>query len=484
MKSIQNLEKIAEALIALDNNFGDGKITISEFEKLKERRFTETNQSKKNKELLEILTGESINDISELNWSDFKDLVIEHQKEYGLNWKIGRGRSGTIILKEIKIPGAWGDEINTKLSGSKEIKTATQENPLNLYKWFKIQTPKLHQYLDIISKNDKNNRVVVDGISLYDLKKSLNDLVIDPKLQITFLPRKYDFYRWPGVIKYKGKEQQLGKQIISKLERNFGDIEVNIYDTQDLRKGEKYENIDLIGIRIVPHLKSDNIDIYSFELKPSNDVADISKAISQAVNYKKYANYTYIVIPFFDAQSFHDRKRLKYFYNLCVENQIGAISVNFDLDSDDQKIEDVFTVVKAPKINVSDLRWLKILLSGKLQAHNEFDEKSIKHGKCKKCDRGTVEEFDGKKYCTNCDRKTRKELNEELISRYKREYCPVCNKIVYSNERMEDCGWIVSDDSTERKLEYCKKEIEDKNSLNLQKFLLQTNDDIKTEQNS
>ena len=80
--------------------------------------------------------------------------------------------------------------------------------------------------------------------------------------------------------------------------------------------------------------------MYNFDLKPTNEISQISTAISQAINYKEKANYTYIVIPQLDYEAFYDPDRFTSFIDLCKKNQIGIISVRMDIEKNE--IEDIF----------------------------------------------------------------------------------------------------------------------------------------------
>lgn len=107
-------------------------------------------------------------------------------------------------------------------------------------------------------------------------------------------------------------------------------------------------------------MEGDKFFMYSFEVKPANDIGSISQAISQAVNYRSRANYTYIVIPQMDYSSFHDNDRLVDLLAMCRANSIGALSVNVNTDT--HEILDVVEVQSAVDTGLDDSEWLADLV--------------------------------------------------------------------------------------------------------------------------
>jgi hypothetical protein len=122
-------------------------------------------------------------------------------------------------------------------------------------------------------------------------------------------------------------------------------------------------------------------------LKPSNQIASVSEAISQAINYKQTAHYTYIVIPNFNQDSFYNFDRFQSFVDLCTTNQVGIISVEMNVKT--HEIKDFIEVVKAARTELEDPSDLR-----------------------------------------------------KLIQDSKWEACPLCNRIVVSENR-NHCPWMV-----------------------------------------
>lgn len=100
--------------------------------------------------------------------------------------------------------------------------------------------------------------------------------------------------------------------------------------------------------------------MYGFELKAVNDIASISQAIAQAINYRSRSNYTYIIIPMLDSQQFHDEARLGDLLMMCRDNGIGALSVS--IDSDQSSVTDLVEVQSAAYRPLENIEWLKRLM--------------------------------------------------------------------------------------------------------------------------
>ena len=127
--------------------------------------------------------------------------------------------------------------------------------------------------------------------------------------------------------------------------------------------------------------------MYNFELKPSNEISQISTAISQAINYKEKANFTYIIIPQFDYDSFYDPERFSNFTELCKKNQVGIISVRMQADNE---IEDIFEVLPAEETKIEDYSDLR-----------------------------------------------------KMVEEQGYEKCLLCRKIVKNDDKREGCGWRI-----------------------------------------
>jgi hypothetical protein len=405
-ETIEKIEQIVNAIIYIDKNKQDGKITINEFSEIKSNFF-----------ILKTLTGiENDDDLLNIDWGKFKDELKKYLEVFGFFWEPGGGQAGTLILKSIRLTEDFGVEVGKYLLQNKsiQIRKKTTDEFKNLFDVILDIIPKLKEFVKIYNNIEIDLSIVRETIKKVSLE--------DDKEQIKFFQNSFRFYKEKKVINYKEGEIKLGEAIKEKIKQKFEFDE--IYLKQLERKEKKYENLDILGLKIKSSIKGDDVEIYSFELKPSNDVSDISSAISQAVNYKKYSNFTYIVIPFFDIQTFYDKDRLQYFYDLCIENELGIVSVNLDLTTDNQKIDDLDIVIKAKKREISDLKWLKFALLGDLEMQKNGES---------------------------------------------REYCCVCNKIVsIGYKRKEKCGWLINSNEN---IVYCKKELEEKNNLLLMNFL-------------
>jgi RNA binding exosome subunit len=326
MKFITKLQELAEALIKIDNSGPDCKITITEFEKIKE-----------DKELLRSLTGTD----KIIDWEEFKSIFRQYQStEFNFEWSKGKGQSGTLILDKITLSSEIGEEIAKKLMAENRQEgyfNETIEEFLNT----------LYAYLEKC-KFDKKN------IELGLVKESLTTTNNNKNERYKFSTRSNKFQI--GVAQYSFRsgsdksEFELGKTIEDSL-RKILQLE-NIYHKQEERKHRKYQNVDFEGYRIVRTLSGDEIEVINVELKPSNKIEAVSEAISQSINYKEKAQKTYIAIPLFDPRNFYDTGRFYNFVKLCEENEVGIISINIDPES--HKFIGLDIVLEAPKREIQN----------------------------------------------------------------------------------------------------------------------------------
>lgn len=111
------------------------------------------------------------------------------------------------------------------------------------------------------------------------------------------------------------------------------------------------------GFKVIEHESMDDeFSIYSFELKISNSIRDISSAISQAINYKKFSNLSYIVIPVF-----HEAILKHEFIDQCFTNGIGIISILIG----DKGVLGVEKILEAKRSRFGEHKWIDELLTGK-----------------------------------------------------------------------------------------------------------------------
>ena len=244
--------------------------------------------------------------------------------------------------------------------------------------------PELKSYLDLYNFDS----------GLYDrtrAKISFSDTAINNQ-RYKFTTRSYTFEL--GIEQYqfqensKKPEVELGESIdkSGKL-KNILNIEFLLHQ-QEKRKYKKYQNVDFEGYRILRKVSGDEIEVINIELKPANKIESVSDAISQAINYKESANRTYIMIPLFVPRSFYDPDRFQNFVKLCEENELGIISINIDPES--HEIQGLDIILEAPKREI------------------------VKYDRANK-----------------------------LLKENGKEYCPLCRRIVSSNQERIRCGWNI-----------------------------------------
>jgi len=360
MKNITKIEKLAEALIKVDNSGPDCKITITEFDKIKS-----------DKELVFILTGSE----KAMYWDDFKAKLIDYQfSHFNFKWYKGKGQSGTIILDTITLSSEIGEEIAKQImsEGRKEgfLTEIVEEFLKGLY-----------SYLNNC-KFDKKN------IDLSDVKDGFTSTINSKNERYKFSTRSNKFQL--GISQYSfhsgndKDEYELGVIIEEDL-RKILQLE-KIWHKQEKRTLGKYQNVDFEGYRISRNLGGDEIEVINIELKPTNKIEAVSDAISQSINYKEKSQKTYIAIPLFDPRNFYDTIRFNNFVKLCVENQVGIITIYIDPETNTYSNLDI--VLEAPRREIQNFK-----------------------------------------------------IINEILQSDKREYCILCRKIVKTNDRIQDCGW-------------------------------------------
>jgi len=221
-------------------------------------------------------------------------------------------------------------------------------------------------------------------------------------------------YRF-GKKNEKRPETRLGKELTPVLKERL-DLDSLIHSQED-RDFRVYENVDIVGFRIKRETTADDLDLNAFELKPTNNVTDVLQAVAQAVSYKRYCNYSYIVVPNFDPDSFPDVDRFEEIVGMCRENGVGIISMTMKVGQQEDEIDDLAIVTPPERTELESRGYLDKILG----------------------------------------------IQEWLI-------CPVCRRIVNADpEKRRNCGWVVTDAvSAEGQ---CMRELQQANALRLHRFL-------------
>lgn len=365
MKNLERLRKICDILTDLDSNKSDRNITLKEYESLLQ----------KNKDNIHYL----VNNKSFNDWNEFKKIFVEQQEELGFKWIPIRGQSGPISLIEIALTENIGKELAAFCMLDKKIEEG------NFDEIIRSNISELYAFL-------RGEDSIVDYSAARDGFKSFSDKNHSYKFSVGRNSQK--FKKAINEYSYRDKdiginENELGKQISDKIRKMFS---LDIIDHSQLKRGAgKYQNVDIEGIRISRQIDHDRFLMYNFELKATNKISSISEAISQAINYKSYANFTYIIIPLFDQNTFFDTDRLEGLVELCEKNEIGIVSIN--INTNNHEIIDLNEVLKAPYRDIESPDRIKEIIEDK-----------------------------------------------KRVPQY--EACPLCRKIVNKSER-KNCGWLI-----------------------------------------
>ncbi|MBK6606334.1 MAG: hypothetical protein IPG24_12855 [Leptospiraceae bacterium] len=292
--TFEKLNSLFKAILILDSDKRDFRISKIEYENIKEKQ-----------NVLKDLIGNRRFD----SWDTFKTAFIDNQNQYNVIWKQAQG--GSLYLEEILLTEDLGYEIAIKLLDKIDVKDGEE----NLFKYFKEFLPDLLSYigenLSYITLNDFK-----EGFKAAD-KKNFSFKFKQGRNSTTFIKtlNTYTYLNKDG----SQDEIQLGNEILERLKSRVGLDRLDHNQTE--RSGGKYQNYDFTGYKRKTTPFNDSIDIYSFELKPSNKIEYISDSISQATNYRSTSNYAYIIIPMFDKKLFHDEARFETYYELCKSNK-------------------------------------------------------------------------------------------------------------------------------------------------------------------
>lgn len=384
------IEEFCKSLKKIDNAKSDCKLTKIEYEKVTDKKLLES-----------LIDGFEIG----MGWEDFKNKFQAIQKEFGFTWTRTQGQFGTLSLVRVDLISTVGEELAKNLF-HKRVKEGNINNKIREF------LPNFFEYLETHGF-DKNN------LNLSEVKKGFKDFSYDNQ-KYKFITNSQDFKLSIENYSYKSTrtndnlkaELELGEKIEPKLKSRLKLDK--IYHQQERREYGKFQNVDFEGYRIISQLKGDEIEVVNIELKPTNKIEDISKAISQAVNYKESANRTYIAIPLFDSKSFYEPERYITFLKLCEENQIGIISINIDTNT--HEVQDLDIVLEAPARQL-------------LQPERAF-----------------------------------KLLNDKSD---KKEFCYMCNRIVSSKaeDRINNCQWTIQSKEGQDQKISCMKLLLEKSML-------------------
>ncbi|WP_246028311.1 hypothetical protein [Leptospira fletcheri] len=283
--SLKEIDHIFLALIELDSDKYDYQISMKEY------------VACANKEnLMQVLIGKK----SE-SWQSFKVDLVSYLSKLGFEWEPSQGQGGSMKLTKIYLPNAIGNLLARKIFDTVtegELSEALSTILPNMMRYLQNDPGIFH--LSAVRDGFKD---FVSNNSTYKFKRGKGNYFYKTK-------NEFVYYGADG----KQDEVGLGNLIKEKLEKW---LSIEIRHSQYDRGGGKLQNYDFVGYKILSDINFDNLAIYTFELKASNTIDSITKAISQAINYKSFSNYSYIVIPMFDYELFHDKDRFETFKQLC-----------------------------------------------------------------------------------------------------------------------------------------------------------------------
>jgi hypothetical protein len=380
MKTFKVLENIAKHLQLIDSDRRDRTITKKEFEAIL--------NGPNSKKVFSALCSKDVHE----NWQEFKNDFIFFQENNGLTWMARPGHGGPISLESVTLPVEIGKELAKKLR-SENVKNGS--------------------FIDYIQNNLSNLISYLENditlINYSEAREAFKEYISNNK-SYKFIPGRssVQFELTKEIFTFKANrkshaELELGALIENKL-KHYLSLDL-LHHSQSGRSAGKFRNIDFVGFKIQRSIEKDEFLMYSFELKPSNSINSISQAISQAVNYHYLSNYTYIIIPFFDVQSFYDHERFQDFLEMCKKNKLGVLSIVIDPNTN--QVSDISEVLQAPKTEIENYN--KLI---------------------------------------------------ELVRESEWESCPICKRIV-NKESRKRCGWLVNVNEDEE----CMKKLLEKNFM-------------------
>ena len=308
---------------------------------------------KKRKSILNMADGadvlrkdlEKLDNKNDASWSEFKDKLVTAHEKLGFEWTKPVGKGGPLELSSMTFPPACGEEL------AKGLHKSNVESG---------------DILVVLRSEFPNVTRLFGGLSTVDIKPLRTTF----KSTTVGKTKAYKFTRGQGSVKFhlcgtkylfpggKKAEKDLGKIIGPKIKAMLSLECLN--HVQSTRKYGQYQNLDFEGFKINRGLDEDLFNHFSFELKANNTIGAVSQAISQAVNYQPFSNFTYIIIPNFSAESFFDEDRYFDLVRMCKENGLGVISV----ECTEKEVEDIVEVLEAPFSEASNHENLLDLIKG------------------------------------------------------------------------------------------------------------------------
>ncbi len=355
---IKEISKIFKTLHDNAERFNNTyKITLSQFNQLSPK-------------LKKILSGGI-----EEDWQNFKDEFINYQQTFGLTWNTGRQRGESIGIKLESI--VFSENLGLKLA--------------QLLHGQRIESGDLREQLvnQIENYKEINDYIKIDITKVREGFK--NWPPENPNKEYVFYPNSLRFRKRQNPFRAGITEREFSNKLIEPLKIKF-DISY-LTNVGDNHRESTFNNVDFAGFNIIDRLKEQDVQTFAFELKRGNDIPSIATAISQATNYRSFANYSYIVIPKFEKGDFYDPEVWEDYYQMCQNNSVGIVSV------------------RCPE---------------EVNAQTVFEEKNISIV----LPANFVE-------CSNSD------YFRDLFTSANYEFCPLCSSFIKINEGLrKGCKWV------------------------------------------
>lgn len=264
-------------------------------------------------------------------WTEFSETLTDTLREVGFSVSRSKGRIPPVVVHNLRFSEKMSKELARHLFGL-DIREGDFQEAVNEY----------FCNLEPLRSRDFGIAIGEDGRQGFRGHREGGEY-------FSFLQNSYSFRRSRGDTECSISETRLQQRLpVSDLAVSIdpsGGSLTFVKRISNLKYGQ-LANVDFGAVSVVRSKLADDVMTHALEIKKSNALTGVFKALAQVASYSKFANFVWICAPGLNEHSFQDAARFRQIMETCEVQGFGVIDVGLN-EAADQVVS--LTVQKAAR---------------------------------------------------------------------------------------------------------------------------------------
>lgn len=282
-------------------------------------------------------------------WNEFKTNALNVLPvEFGLSVSTVTGHGGPVKPTTLKIP----DFIGASLAGiclAEGFSTGNAKDKLFSKTNDELKKHIEQSYITIewsdfrsgFNSIEKSNECYKFRTKSWDFERKKSRLAFNNGSGSATDERKLEH----DLVNKHGKELTSEFHELWNIEADSGSSRVQCLANNNRTGSGKLQNVDIAVVAKQWRIDRDEVRIAAIELKASNELSSLFKALSQAASYRSQAHEVWVAAPGLKQEHFNDVAQYHNFFAQCRENGFGIL--NIGLTENGKQVEDIEVVLRA-----------------------------------------------------------------------------------------------------------------------------------------